>query len=75
MRMRSAVGVTALLLALPGTAFAAPSFKLRRVNALNGAGDAVLSIAPEADGSFISTKTARSGESLAPSSMWVTPLS
>jgi len=49
MRMRSAVGVTALLLALPGTAFAAPSFKLRRVNALNGAGDAVFLGAPKGD--------------------------
>jgi len=50
MRMRSAVGVTALLLALPGTAFAAPSFKLRRVNALNGAGNAVFLGAPKGDG-------------------------
>ena len=49
MRMRSAVGVTALLLALPGTAFAAPSFKLRRVNALNGAGNAVFLGAPKGD--------------------------
>ena len=47
--MRSAVGVTALLLALPGTAFAAPSFKLRRVNALNGAGNAVFLGAPKGD--------------------------
>src|SRR4051794_7989450 len=49
MRMRSAVGVTALLLALPGTAVAAPSFHLRHVSALNGAGQAVFLGAPKGD--------------------------
>jgi len=47
--MRSAVGVAALVLTLPGTAVAAPSFHLRRVSALNGAGEAVFLGAPKGD--------------------------
>lgn len=49
MRIRSAVGVAALVLTLPGTALAAPSFKLRRVAALNGAGQAVYLTSPKGD--------------------------
>ncbi len=50
MRIRSsAVGVAALLLTLPGVAGAAPSFKLRRVAALNGAGQTVFLGAPKGD--------------------------
>src|SRR6478736_3126783 len=49
MRMRSAVGVAALVLTLPGTAVAAPGFHLRRVSALNGAGEAVFLGAPKGD--------------------------
>jgi len=50
MRIRSsAVGVAALLLTLPGVATAAPSFKLRRVAALNGAGQTVFLGAPKGD--------------------------
>jgi hypothetical protein len=47
--MRSAIGVIALLVTLPGAASAAPSFKLRRVAALNGAGQAVFLGAPRGD--------------------------
>ena len=43
------VGVITLLLTLPGAALAAPSFKLRRVAALNGAGQAVFLGAPKGD--------------------------
>jgi glucose/arabinose dehydrogenase len=50
MRKRSAIGVIALLLGtLPGAASAAPTFKLRRVAALNGAGDAVFLASPKGD--------------------------
>jgi glucose/arabinose dehydrogenase len=43
------IGVVTLLLTLPGAASAAPTFKLRRVAALNGAGQAVFLGAPKGD--------------------------
>ncbi|MDX6377082.1 MAG: hypothetical protein QOE98_1385 [Gaiellaceae bacterium] len=42
-------GVVTLLLTLPGAAWAAPTFKLRRIAALNGAGNAVFLGAPRGD--------------------------
>jgi glucose/arabinose dehydrogenase len=47
--MRSVIGVITLLVTLPGAASAAPTFKLRRVAALNGAGNAVFLGAPKGD--------------------------
>jgi glucose/arabinose dehydrogenase len=47
--MRSVIGVITLLVTLPGAASAAPTFKLRRVAALNGAGQAVFLGAPRGD--------------------------
>ncbi len=43
------IGAITLLLTLPGAASAAPTFKLRRVAALNGAGQAVYLGAPRGD--------------------------
>jgi hypothetical protein len=47
--MRFVIGAITLLLTLPGAASAAPTFKLRRVAALNGAGQAVDLASPRGD--------------------------
>lgn len=49
MRIPAVIGVILLLLTLPATAATAPTFKLRQVAALNGAGNAVFLGSPKGD--------------------------